>query len=156
MELDTQAAISHQLATRGDLFGNASRDNIEYNVWAWLWVWLCHRSIAGHRIDWGETKLKSGMASDGEDDGFTKKFVDVYRSCSLVPIASKAHISVGGSCNTAHGGDEEVEVQVTWIQKDIERNRKVASNKSYFVERTSGGNLQSLYASNFQTDSTNV
>ena len=85
-----------------------------------------------------------------DEESFTKKAVDVFRACARVPIASHAHITPG----TSGGG--KVEVEVTWTQKDIERGKKIASKKSYFVEQDSSGAPQSLCASSFQADATNM
>lgn len=93
------------------------------------------------------------MADGNGDAGgevFCKKAVEVFRACCSVPVATGAYITPAAS------GGRRVEVQVTWTQKDIERGKKVASSKSYFVEKDSQEGLQVLCASNFQADATNV
>lgn len=90
------------------------------------------------------------MASELDEESFSKRAAEVFRACCHVPIATNAHITPGSN----NGG--KVEVEVTWTQKDIERGKKIASNKSYFVEKNSKGGLQSICASTFQADATNV
>ena len=88
-------------------------------------------------------------SSDVDEEKFSERAVEVWRACCGVPLATDAHITPGSS-----GG--KVEVEVTWTQKDIERGKKIASNKSYFVEKDSNGGLRSLCASSFQASATNV
>lgn len=90
------------------------------------------------------------MATDTANtggDSFTEKAVDMYRACTRVPTASRAHLS------PASGG--KVEVEVTWTQREVERGKEISYNKSYFVEESAEG-VKKLCASSCQADATNV
>ena len=85
----------------------------------------------------------------GSVEAFTDKAVQVFRECSQVPTASRAHIFPTGG--------KGLEVEVTWTQRELERGKKVSFNKCYFVEKCpEPEGVHKLCASNFQADATNL
>ena len=79
---------------------------------------------------------------------FTQKAVKVFKECAHVPSAGRARVFRRGD-----GGCFEVEA--TWTQREVERGKKVAFTKSYFVQRK-GRALEKLCGSTFQSDATQV
>ena len=80
-------------------------------------------------------------------NSFTDEAVEVFRACARVPTATRAHIS--------QNEGENLQVEVTWTQREVERGKKVSFDKSYFVQKSSEG-VNKLCASTFQSDATNM
>ena len=81
---------------------------------------------------------------------FTQKAAKVFRECAHVPSVSRARVFRRDE-GDAEGGCYEVEA--TWALRDMERGKKLAYTKSYFVQRK-GRALEKLCSSTFQSDAT--
>ena len=90
------------------------------------------------------------MSRGGSVADFSDRAVKVFRECSQVPVASRGRIfpSPSGKYHS---------LEVAWIQKELERGKKVAYGKSYFVDAgTEGESVQILCEATFQSECTNV
>lgn len=88
------------------------------------------------------------MASKTEPDveQFTQKAVKIFRECAQVPSLTSALVM--------EVGESRYEVVTKWSQRELERGKKVAFSRSFFVERR-GEIIESVVSSTFQSDATN-
>ena len=77
---------------------------------------------------------------------FTQRAVEVVRECAHVPSLTSAHVvELGGG---------RYEVLTKWSQRELERGKKVAFSRSFFVERK-GEQVEGVVSSTYQSDATN-
>ena len=85
-------------------------------------------------------------ASFASMDDYTKRAVEVFRECARTPILSSAAVFSGGG--------ERYEVLSNWNQRELERGKKVAFTRSFFLEKNDGG-VHKFTSSTFQSDASN-
>ena len=85
--------------------------------------------------------------------GFTQKAVDVFKECAGIPSLTRAHVFPHGG--VTNSGNNCLEIEANWTQVEIEREKRVAYTKSYFVKRN-GGSLEKISSSAFQSDATQM
>ena len=86
---------------------------------------------------------------------FTQKAVDVFKGCAGIPSLARARILPHSASGGTTSSNDCLEVEATWIQTEMERGKKVAFTKSYFVKR-SGHILEKICSSAFQSDATQM
>ena len=79
---------------------------------------------------------------------FTQKAIDVFKECSLVPSLTRARI-------LPHSDTNFIEIEATWTEVEVERQKKTAFTKSYFVQRK-GCSLEKICNSAFPADATQM
>ena len=79
---------------------------------------------------------------------FTQKAVKVFKECATVPTVARARIF-------RRGEGDRFEVEATWTQRELERGKKVAFTRSYFVQRKER-TVEKLCSTTFQSDATQV
>ena len=77
---------------------------------------------------------------------FTQKSIDVFKECAGIPSLTRARIF-------SLEDTKCLEIEATWTQMEIERGKRVAFSKSYFVQRR-GHSLEKICSSTFQSDAT--
>ena len=76
-------------------------------------------------------------------ESYTQRAVDVFRECSRIPLlASATVVEVGGG---------RYEVLSKWNQRDLERGKKVAFTRSFFLEKK-GEKVEEVTSTTFQAD----
>ena len=81
-----------------------------------------------------------------DEDQFTERAVEVFRECARVPILSTALV--------AEVAEGKYEVLTKWSQRELERGKKVAFSRSFFLERK-GETIEGVVSSTFHSDATN-
>ena len=79
-------------------------------------------------------------------DEYTKQAVHVFRECARVPILTSAIV--------LEAGEDRYEVLTKWSQRELERGKKVAFTRSFFIEKKEYG-VKMLASSMFHSDATN-
>jgi acylaminoacyl-peptidase len=80
-------------------------------------------------------------------DDYTKRAVEVFRECARIPLLSSAAVF-------SHRDGGKYEVLSKWNQRELERGKKVAFTRSFFLEKN-GGRIEKLASSMFQSDTSN-
>lgn len=78
-------------------------------------------------------------------EDYTKRAVNVFRECARVPLLSSAVVLPTGG---------RYEVLSKWNQRELERGKKVAFTRSFFLEKN-GGKVEKFASSTFQSDASN-
>ena len=86
---------------------------------------------------------------------FTQKAIDVFKGYAGIPSLARACILPHSASGISTSGNHCLEVEATWIQTEMERGKKVAFSKSYFVKK-SGYILEKICSSAFQSDATQM
>ena len=84
---------------------------------------------------------------------FTQRAVEVYENCAHVPSVSNARVFRKN--DQGAGAGDCYEVEATWTLREIERGKKIAFTKSYFVQRK-GRAIEKICSSTFQSDATQM